>query len=141
MTRPSLPEAMSRRTKRADGCWTWTGNVCSTTGYGRLGFNGALLSAHRVAYELEHGAIPDGLVIDHLCRVRTCVNPAHLESVTIRENTLRGEGPTARRAKATACERGHAFDAANTIMQRGYRLCRTCRDARDAANNAKRRVA
>jgi hypothetical protein len=141
VTRASLPQEMERRTRKTSTCWLWTGNVCPTTGYGRLGYMGEKLRAHRVAYELAHGPIPEGLVIDHLCRVTVCVNPAHLEAVTIRENTLRGISPPARRAKATECGRGHAFTEANTIIQRGYRLCRTCRDARSAVGNARRRAA
>ena len=139
--RLSIHQAMEHRTLRTDGCWLWTGNINSATGYGRLGFGGTNLVAHRVAYELAKGPIPTGLVLDHLCRVRHCVNPDHLEPVTIRENTLRGVGIPAQRARADKCKRGHAYDDANTVIQRGYRLCRKCRNSRNAAHYERLRQA
>lgn len=83
------------RSKTEDGCWLWNGHR-ESNGYGRFRHDGRRSGAHRFAYEAEVGPIPDGLTIDHLCRVRHCVNPAHLEAVTSRENTrrrddLRGE--------------------------------------------------
>lgn len=137
--RPSVAERMAARTQKTETCWLWVGNINSQTGYGRLGMDGKNHVAHRVAYELAKGPIPEGLVIDHLCRVRHCVNPDHLEPVTIRENTLRGIGIPAVKARADRCHRGHLYDAENTIIQRGNRLCRTCRDARDLAWALKRR--
>lgn len=71
------------------GCWLWTGAVCSS-GYGTIDIGQTTRLAHRVSYELHRGPIPDGLTTDHLCRVRACVNPAHMEAVTVRENTVRG---------------------------------------------------
>jgi HNH endonuclease len=78
--------------------------------------------AHRVAYEMWFGPIPDGLVIDHLCRNRACVNPAHMEPVTHRENLLRGTGASARQAAKKTCIRGHEFDVRN----KNGRECTTC---------------
>jgi hypothetical protein len=78
----------SKVDKLDDGCWLWTG-ACNSTGYGQWGVNGRSRSVHRVAYEALVGPIPDGLTIDHLCRVRPCCNPEHLEPVTIAENTAR----------------------------------------------------
>lgn len=75
--------------KRPDGCWVWTAHG-NNRGYGRFRVGGRQAYAHRVAYELRNGPIPPGLTIDHLCRNKMCVNPAHLEPVTLRENALRG---------------------------------------------------
>ncbi len=84
--------------------------------------------AHRWAFEQFKGPIADGLQIDHLCRVRHCVNPDHLEAVSQRANILRGEATSAQRARQTHCKRGHRFDLANTyIRPAGHRNCRACR--------------
>lgn len=118
----------------ATGCWEWSG-ARDRGGYGRFTFRGRLHAAHRVAYELFVGPIPEGLDIDHLCRVRNCVNTEHLEPVTTRENIVRGLAPALaglRMASKTHCPRGHEYTEANTyIAPTGGRLCRTCnRDRR-----------
>lgn len=120
----------ARVRKQPSGCWQWTGHI-TPTGYGTftlwLGGKQKNYRAHRWAYEHFIGPIPDGLTLDHLCRNRACVNQQHLEPVTIRENTLRGEGFAAANASKTHCKRGHVFDEANTCIGRnGYRQCRTC---------------
>lgn len=104
-------------------CQLWTGAIGSH-GYGMI--NDKL--AHRLAYEAVHGQIPEGLVIDHLCRTPLCVNVDHLEVVTIAENVLRGESPPARNKRKTHCPKGHPYDEENTYVNpnTGYRLCRTC---------------
>lgn len=121
-------------------CWLWTGAKTGSGGYGVIRLGDTLVRAHRFAYEAMVGPIPDGLVLDHLCRVRACVNPGHLEPVTTQENVLRGEGPAASRAKQTACKYGHPFDEANTrITKLGQRRCRVCHQ--DHKRASRRRVA
>lgn len=108
-------------------CWEWTGGTGK--GYGRAkNRSGLSKQAHRVAYELLVGPVPEGLQIDHLCRNRTCVNPDHLEVVTSRVNTRRGFSFAGLRARQTECVNGHAFDAANTYLRpdNGTRVCRIC---------------
>lgn len=84
----STAERFWRKVTKTDRCWLWTGSLQSR-GYGCVGFGGKRYLAHRLAYEWLVGPIPDGLTIDHLCRVKACVNPAHLEPVTGAENTRR----------------------------------------------------
>ncbi len=90
--------------------------------------------AHRLAYTEEYGSIPEGLVIDHLCRNRACRNVEHLEAVTSRENVLRGPTTVAAiNTVKTHCPQGHAYDEANTRVYEGHRHCRACDRARKAA--------
>lgn len=118
-----------------DSCWLWTGSR-NLQGYGQWpnAFGSAL--AHRYAYTFCVGPIPDGLEIDHLCRVPLCVNPDHLEPVTHRENQLRGTGQVALNARKTHCVHGHAFTPSNTYIWRSERHCRLCRKLRARAINA-----
>ena len=96
-----------------------------------------MLLAHRIVYEALVGPIPEGMVLDHLCRNRPCASPAHLEPVDSRTNTLRGEGPTAKHAIKTHCPRGREHTPENTYSyKRGGRQCRTCVIARSAARRA-----
>lgn len=112
----------------AAGCLIWQG-MHDPDGYGRR--NGANhpagIKAHRQVYWDEIGPIPDGLTIDHLCRNRSCVNPDHLEPVTMRENTMRGMGFSAVNARKTHCPKGHPYDEANTYYFGRNRQCRACR--------------
>lgn len=86
---PSLRERLEARIDRSGDCWVWTGNRTSA-GYGQVWARRRMLLVHRVVYEQLVGPIPEGLVIDHLCRNRSCCNPAHLEPVTTAENVRRG---------------------------------------------------
>ena len=108
-------------------CWIWTATK-NHHGYGQMGIaDGRLDGAHRVSYELHHGSIPAGMVIDHLCRVPSCVNPHHLEAVTQTVNVLRGTSPMAYNAKKTHCKRGHEFTPENTVLdKKSRRRCKTC---------------
>ena len=123
-------------------CWLWTGSL-NRNGYGRVRHPDTQrdVVAHRLVYEAARGPIPTGLQLDHLCRVRRCVNPAHLEPVTQRENLLRGETITAASAAATVCPAGHPYRGDNLyINPKGHRFCRTCHRERMAASRARRRV-
>lgn len=110
------------------GCWLWRGWV-SPEGYGK-GYDPKIKRnkpAHRLSYESFVGPIPDGLVIDHLCRVRSCVNPAHLRVATNTENVMCGVGITAKNAVKTHCPKGHAYEGDNLLVFKGWRQCRICR--------------
>lgn len=82
---PSLAEKMKARTKRGPSCWLWVG-AKSVYGYGQVTHDGKNMGAHRVAYELAKGGIPEGMRIDHICRTPPCVNPEHLRVVNIKQN-------------------------------------------------------
>lgn len=110
-------------------CWIWTGTLSGgvSGGYARMGADGRSVWAHRFSYEHYVGELVPGLQIDHLCRVRCCVNPDHLEQVTPRDNVIRGDSFAAKEAKKTHCKRGHPFDEKNTrITPKGHRDCRAC---------------
>lgn len=142
MMRRTIPLAVRfwAKVDKTPGCWFWTG-AKTRDGYGAINVDGRAVRAHRLAYETVIGPIPEGLVIDHACRNRACVNPNHLEPVTARENLLRGEGLPAVRARQVECKNGHPFDEANTRVQQGSRAgtrrCRTChREAKRRARQA-----
>lgn len=107
---------------RGPECWEWLG-YRSSEGYGVITMARKQRLAHRLSYEFNIGPIPDGLDLDHLCRNRGCVNPAHLEPVTPRVNNLRGTSPAAANAKKTHCKRGHEF---TRVTPSGRRICQVC---------------
>lgn len=120
-----------RQVEKTPTCWLWVGpvsngyGVVTTTEYGKT-------KAHRLAYELLVGKVPDGLDLDHLCRVRRCVNPAHVEPVTRAENLRR----------RTHCPNGHEYTADNTdITRAGRKCCRLCADLKRARRREKYRAA
>lgn len=110
------------------GCWLWIGDV-RDHGYGTMGYQGVRDYAHRISYRLFKGIIPEDFDIDHLCRVRCCVNPEHLEAVTHRENCLRGVSPAAVAYKKMYCVNGHELFGDNVLIMASRprkRVCRAC---------------
>lgn len=120
-------------------CWVWTAST--KNGYGQIGsggHRGPPVLAHRVSYELLVGPVPDGLELDHLCRNRRCVNPAHLEPVTHRENALRGEAPSVRILRSGQCKNGHPHTEENAYWWKGKRYCAVCMEVRNKDASAAR---
>lgn len=118
-------ERFFEKVEKTDTCWLWKASIRGG-GYGQFFWNRKIGEAHRFSYELVKGEIAEGLDIDHLCRVRNCVNPNHLEAVTRRENLIRGAGTTAINFYKDKCSRGHKFDEKNTYVFRNARKCRIC---------------
>jgi hypothetical protein len=125
----------SKITVDDSGCWQWIGSK-SSWGYGQVWVTGKRWVSHRFTYTTLVGEIPEGLVLDHLCRVAGCCNPKHLEPVTQTVNNLRGlavAASAARGARVTHCPRGHEYTPENTILRKPPqgrttqpRLCREC---------------
>lgn len=141
----ALAERLERKIERIPeaGCWVWIGD-CDGNGYGRISAQTGVprRSAHRLVYELLVGPVPEGLELDHLCRVRCCVNPAHLEPVTHAENLRRSA--IARRQtgldRKTECKRGHPLSVDNTYVDpAGKRYCKTCRSEHMRTHKKKHR--
>uniref|UniRef100_UPI00351F6BF2 HNH endonuclease signature motif containing protein n=1 Tax=Mycolicibacterium fortuitum TaxID=1766 RepID=UPI00351F6BF2 len=128
------------------GCIEWTGGL-NGAGYGQFYVGRTSLDetgksyAHRWSYQHYVGPIPEGMHLDHLCRNRKCVNPEHLEPVTLRENVLRGEGPSANHAKKTHCPQGHSYSGGNLYVHpvNGQRYCRECGRLRALAKRKRER--
>lgn len=123
-----LPERFwAKAMQRRSGCWEWSATR-TEKGYGMFWVDGRLRRAHRISYMELVGEIQTGLQLDHLCRTRGCVNPAHLEPVTCKENLRRGLHFS---REKTHCPRGHKYNAQNTrITKEGWRACRRCRQLR-----------
>jgi hypothetical protein len=129
---PPIDRVLRRVVMGPDGCWVFTG--ATTLGYGRISRpQGATHSAlaHRITYEYFVGPIPDGLELDHLCRVPLCCNPAHLQAVTSRENLLRGIHPNMVAARTGVCRNGHSDWH---VRADGRRECRECRRLKRSAS-------
>lgn len=135
-----LPQRFwSKISQDEHGCWIWTAN--KNKGYGRFRISNprSVVQAHRYSYEQLVGPIPDGLDLDHMCRVPACCNPAHLEAVTRRTNLLRGETLPASQTTRTHCPKGHPYSGENLAIKNGTRQCRECTRERD--RNRPRRYA
>lgn len=135
----TVERIISRFVEKTDTCWLWKGK--KDYGYGRVGMNGTHYRAHRLIYESVKGPVPNGMVLDHLCRNRACVNPDHLEPVTVRENNIRGVSPIAENAKKTHCQRGHPLSGDNLYEYQfkgnPWRGCKECRRDATRRNRAK----
>lgn len=134
----TLPAGFASKTRPAD-CIVWTGAV-NTKGYPCIGISGVSHLAHRVAYEDAYGPIPDGMTIDHKCRVRNCVRPDHLEVVSIAENNRRRRIDGGIRVGAE-CRNGHLVTAESIYFHpRGHTECGQCRSDNKARYRASRRA-
>lgn len=116
--------------QKTETCWNWTGSI-NRSGYGEYYKYNRTFRAHRFIYEILVDKVPRELVIDHLCKNRKCVNPAHLEPVTNRENLIRGDGISSLNSRKTHCVHGHPFDEKNTSKRKRkngviWRVCREC---------------
>jgi hypothetical protein len=117
------------------GCWLWS-RARNKHGYGWASYRNKTHEAHRLIYMLSRRPVPAGLVLDHLCRVRHCVNPAHMEPVANRTNVLRGAG-----CNRPACPQGHRYTPENTYISRvGARNCRQCQRDRARRRHARKKV-
>ncbi len=131
------PRIATRVRVDANGCWLWMSSI-NAYGYASIRYP-RTRTVHRITYEQLVGPIPEGLEIDHLCRVRHCVNPAHMEPVTHRVNTLRSDNPAAINARKTHCHAGHEFTPDNTYGRNGHRQCRACNAAAQRRYQQRRR--
>lgn len=129
-----VKEALLEYVNKTDTCWLWTTTI-NRQGYGSFSLGqrrGISIQAHRVSYTVFKGAIPEGLQIDHLCRVRSCVNPDHLEAVTQEENARR------RKESNTHCPQGHEYSEKNVYSWKGLRKeCRICHKDREFKRRGK----
>jgi hypothetical protein len=121
----SVASLLTRSTPNEQGCWIWQGAI-TAGGYAEARFDGGVRLVHRVLYEALVRPLKQGETIDHLCRVRHCVNPGHMDPVPIRTNVLRGTGPSAVAAHRDHCAKGHPYPMGTYIHPSGSRRCRVC---------------
>ena len=141
-TKPAIIKIANSIAINERGCWVWTKSL-GRDGYAKVMVKHRRHIAHRLSYETFNGPIPEGLVIDHLCRNRACVNPEHLRATTQRENVLCGEGRAAVNARKTHCPSGHPYSGDNLRVRPGMygRVCKAChRINRKRDRDAKREV-
>ena len=141
--RTLLVERFWRSVLRTATCWDWQGRT-DQKGYGQIygEYQGKSRNwlAHRLSYMIHGGIIPPSMTIDHLCRNHGCVNPEHLEVVTVGENVRRGESFSTRNKRKTHCPQGHPYDEENTfLLKNGGRMCRACSRVRALAYQARKR--
>lgn len=138
---PLKDRIKSNTTINERGCWVWQRHI-TPNGYGVISVNGKSSSAHRTSYTLFKGRIPEGFQIDHLCKVRSCVNPKHLEAVTAKENVRRSNSYAQQEASRTHCKYGHEFTPNNIYKasQGNGRNCRTCMRNRTKQRYAMKKI-
>lgn len=125
----------------SNGCWIWQKNI-NPDGYGTIRVDYKQWLAHRYSYTTFGGPIPEGLVIDHLCRIRSCCNPNHMEPVEIRTNILRGEHPNVLLHNNKVCSRGHEVVGNNISVRSDGRIrCKMCINESERCRRANAAVA
>jgi hypothetical protein len=135
----TVSERFWKRVNKTKTCWIWLGYK-NSRGYGRFTIKrNKQQLVHRYAYEEAFGEIPEGLTLDHLCNITSCVNPNHLKIATLRENCLRSEiNPFAINARKVACMRGHPLSGSNLYIRKtGFRTCRTCQNEKQRKYRAR----
>lgn len=150
-TPSATEERFWTKVTKTEACWFWSAGI-HQSGYGVFRVNGKQLYAHRYSYTLHKGAIPDGLILDHVCHGedtscisgnrclhRRCVRPDHLEAVPFAVNVHRGNTLAAGNAAKTHCPAAHAYNQANTALTtEGWRVCLACRRNRDRKKHAEK---